>query len=189
MIWSTELKETRHTQHMGKGGGGAKSTSYSYSVSFAVALCAGPVATVRKIWADTKLIYDASASNTQAMEKYPGTVSIRAGGEDQQPDSTIEMALGAGNVPAYRGLCYLVFTDLQLADFANRIPNISAEVVGAGAMACDAAILPKLPDMFREGGVIDPARGVLLCMNATRAFKYDLVNNALALDVPLGENV
>lgn len=189
VIWSTELKETRHTQHMGKGGGGAKSTSYTYSVSFAVALCAGPVSTVRKIWADTKLIYDASASNTQAMEKYPGVIRIHAGSEDQQPDSTIEMALGSGNVPAYRGLCYLVFTDLQLADFANRIPNISAEIVASGARACDAAILPKLPDMFREGGVIDPARGVLLCVNADRAFKYDLVNNTLTLDVPLGDDV
>lgn len=193
IIWSTPLKETRHVsrQRGGKGGGSGSSTqtTYTYSVSFAVGLCAGPVSTVRRVWADTKLIYDATASNTQATEKYPGVVRIHTGAEDQQPDSTMEMHLGAGNVPAYRGLCYLTFTDLQLADFANRIPNISAEVVASGAMACDAVILQKVPSMFREGGVIDPARGVLLCVNSTRAFKYDLVNNTLALNTPLVDDV
>lgn len=193
IIWATPLKETRHVsrQSGGKGGGGGSSTqtSYTYSVSFAVGLCAGPTATVRRVWADTKLIYDATASNTQATEKYPGVVRIHVGGEDQQPDSTIEMHLGTGNVPAYRGLCYLSFTDLQLADFANRIPNISAEVVASGAMACDAVILPKIPSMYREGGVIDPSRGVLLGMNVTRIFKYDLVNNTLAINTPLVDDV
>lgn len=54
VIWSTDLKETRHEQHSGgggKGGGGGGSTqvSYSYSVSFAVGLCVGPVSTVRRV--------------------------------------------------------------------------------------------------------------------------------------------
>jgi len=193
VIWSTELQETRHVTHQsggkGGGGGGATQTTYTYSVSFAVGLCAGPVSTVRRIWADTKLIYDATASNTQATEKYPGVIRIHTGTEDQQPDSTIEMHLGMGNVPAYRGLCYLVFTDLQLADFANRIPNISAEVVASGAMDCDAVVLPSIPSMFREGGVIDPARGTLIGVNASRIYKYDLVNNTLALNAPLNGDV
>ncbi len=192
VIWSTPLKETRHvqTQRGGKGGGGSStSTTYTYSVSFAVGLCAGPVSTVRRVWADTKLIYDATASNTQATEKYPGVIRVHTGAEDQHPDSTMEMHLGAGNVPGYRGLCFLTFTDLQLADFANRIPNISAEVVASGAMDCDAVILPRISSMYREGGVNDPSRGVLLCVNSTRAFKYNLVNNTLALNVPLVDDV
>ncbi|MDD3181358.1 MAG: phage tail protein [Alphaproteobacteria bacterium] len=192
VIWSTPLKETRHVsrQSGGKGGGGsATTTTYTYSVSFAIGLCAGPVSTVRRVWADTKLIYDATASNTQATEKYPGVIRIHTGAEDQQPDSTMEMHLGAGSVPAYRGLCFLTFTDLQLADFANRIPNISAEIVASGAMDCDAVLLPRISSMYREGGVIDPSRGVLLCVNSTRAFKFDLVNNTLALNVPLVDDV
>ena len=123
VIWSTPLKETRTVKKSsgGKGGGKKSSqTTYSYSVSFAVGLCLGPVATVRRIWADTKVIYDASASNTQSTEKYPGVIRIHRGGEDEEPDSTMEMHLGAGNVPAFRGMCYLVFDDLQLKDFARR---------------------------------------------------------------------
>ncbi|NCC03455.1 MAG: hypothetical protein EOM37_05330 [Proteobacteria bacterium] len=188
VIWSTPLKETRHVsrQSGGKGGGGSSTTTtYTYSVSFAIGLCAGPVSTVRRVWADTKLIYDATASNTQATEKYPGVVRIHTGAEDQQPDSTMEMHLGAGNVPGYRGLCFLTFTDLQLADFANRIPNISAEIVASGDMDCDAVIMPKVSGMFREGGVIDPARGTLIGMSADRIYRYDLVNGTLALNTPL----
>lgn len=130
VIWSTPLKETRTvTRSSGGKGGGKKSsqTTYSYSASFAVGLCVGPVATVRRIWADTKVIYDATASNTQSTEKYPGMIAFHRGGEDEEPDAASEMHLGAGNVPAFRGMCYLVFDNMQLKDFANRIPNISAQ--------------------------------------------------------------
>ena len=184
VIWSTPLKETRTVKKSsgGKGGGKKSSqTTYSYSVSFAVGLCLGPVATVRRIWADTKVIYDATASNTQSTEKYPGVVRIHRGGEDEEPDPTMEMHLGAGNVPAFRGLCYLVFDDLQLKDFANRIPNISAEVVADGDMQSDAVIMTPAITMTREGGILDQARGTLIGTGAHHVFKYDCVNNNLVL--------
>lgn len=184
VIWSTPLKETRTVKKSsgGKGGGKKSSqTTYSYSASFAVGLCIGPVSTVRRIWADTKVIYDATAGNTQSTEKYPGVVRIHRGEETQEPDSTIEMHLGAGNVPAYRGLCYLVLTDLQLKDFANRIPNISAEVVVDGDMQSDALILPPANSMTFEGGILDQARGTLIGTGSDCIFKYDVVNNRLIL--------
>ena len=92
VIWSTPLKEARTVKRSsgGKGGGKKSSqTTYSYSSSFAVGLCVGPVATVRRIWADTKVIYDATASNTQTTEKYAGVVRIHRGEETQEPDSTL----------------------------------------------------------------------------------------------------
>ncbi|MDD3030582.1 MAG: phage tail protein [Alphaproteobacteria bacterium] len=191
VIWSMPLKETRHVSRQGGkgGGGGASSTSYSYSASFAVGLCVGPVSTVRRVWADTKLVYDATASNTQATEKYPGVIRIHTGAEDQQPDSTMEMHLGAGNAPGYRGLCYLTFTDLQLADFANRIPNISAEVVASGGMDCDALILPKISGMLRDGGIINPSHGTLVGVTSSRIFKYDLIHNSVLLNAPLNASI
>ena len=191
VIWSTSLQETRHvqTEHGGKGGGGGSATqvTYTYSVSFAVGLCVGPVASVRRIWADTKLIYDASASNTQSVEQYPGVIRIYTGTETQLPDSTMEMALGVGNVPAHRGMVYLVFTDLQLADFANRIPSIGAEVVAAGGFQCNAVLLPLVTGMSRDGGVIDQARGTLIgiAASANEMYKYDLVAGALLLTLAM----
>ena len=46
----------------------------------------------------------------------------------QLPDSLIEAKEGAGNAPAYRGLAYIVFERMALADFGNRIPQLSFEV-------------------------------------------------------------
>lgn len=190
VIWATPLKETRTVKKTsgGKGGGKKSSqTTYSYSASFAVGLCVGPVATVRRIWADTKVIYDATASNTQTTEKYSGVVRIHRGEETQEPDSTMEMHLGVGNVPAFRGMCYLVFTDLQLKDFANRIPNISAEVVASGAMQSDAVIFTPASSMTVDGGILDQARGMLVGTGANHIFKYDVVNNRLVLQRPLAD--
>jgi hypothetical protein len=190
VIWSTPLKETRTvTRSSGGKGGGKKSsqTTYSYSASFAVGLCVGPVATVRRIWADTKVIYDATASNTQSTEKYPGVVRIHRGGEDEEPDATLEMHLGAGNVPAFRGMCYLVFDDLQLKDFANRIPNISAEVVAQGAMQSDIYMFPPATTMTKEGGILDQSRGTMIGTGSDHVWKYDCVSNRFVLQRSLAD--
>jgi hypothetical protein len=190
VIWSTPLKETRTvTRSSGGKGGGKKSsqTTYSYSASFAVGLCVGPVATVRRIWADTKVIYDATASNTQSTEKYPGVVRIHRGGEDEEPDATLEMHLGAGNVPAFRGMCYLVFDDLQLKDFANRIPNISAEVVAHGAMQSDIYMFPPATTMTKEGGILDQSRGTMIGTGSDHVWKYDCVSNRFVLERSLAD--
>lgn len=39
--------------------------------------------------------------------------------------------------PSYKGLCIIVFDDMKLEDFGNRIPNITAEIVWEGAAAGD----------------------------------------------------
>ena len=42
----------------GGGGGGSSVTNYYYYVDLAISVCEGPVNKVRKVWADSKLIYD-----------------------------------------------------------------------------------------------------------------------------------
>ena len=79
------------------------------------------------MWADSKLVYDAT-SGTDTVRR-PGFVfRFYPGNETQLPDSTIEADKGAGNVPAFRGLCYVVFSDLPLEDYGNRIPNLTYEI-------------------------------------------------------------
>jgi hypothetical protein len=51
-----------------------------------------------------------------------------SGSETQNPDPTMESYLGVGEVPAYRGTCYFVIDNLQLADFGNSIPQFRVEV-------------------------------------------------------------
>uniref|UniRef100_UPI003F714B99 phage tail protein n=1 Tax=Elioraea sp. TaxID=2185103 RepID=UPI003F714B99 len=57
------------------------------------------------------------------------------GDEAQLPDPLIEAQVGAANAVAHRGLCYLVFEDVPLDAFGNRIPSVSAEVVAAGGQS------------------------------------------------------
>lgn len=120
IIWATKFKETSSTSSSGgKGmGGGVQTTTYSYSISFAVGLCAGIVHRMGRIWADGNLI-DGS--------KY--TLRFYQGTETQNADPLIQEIEGAGNTPAYRGLCYVVIEDMDLTAFGNRIPQLQFELV------------------------------------------------------------
>lgn len=141
VVWSTGLQEVRHEEDVGggSGGGGGSVTTYTYQTDLAVAICEGEITGIRRIWADTKLIYDvgdtagvasliASSSRAAAIRVYPGD-------EAQAPDPLIQAVEGAAATPAYRGTAYVVFEDLQLADFGNRIPNFQFEVVTGGSVA------------------------------------------------------
>lgn len=58
---------------------------------------------------------------------YPGP-SIYPGDESQNPDPLMEAYEGSGTVPAFRGLCYVVWETFPLANFGNRVPNLRAEI-------------------------------------------------------------
>ena len=122
LLWATRFKETATTNSTGggKGGGGVTvtETDYTYSISFAVGLCAGPASKIGRVWADGNLI-DLSLFTTR----------FHAGDEEQGFDPLIETIEGTGNTPAYRGLCYVVFEDMALAQFGNRIPQLQFEVL------------------------------------------------------------
>jgi len=125
VLWATRFKESASTSG-GKGiAATPKTVSYAYSISFAVGLCAGPISRIGRIWADGNLI-DPSRF----------TMRLYTGVETQAPDPLIEEVEGAGNTPAYRGLAYVVFEDMALAEFGNRIPQLQFEVIAALA-ACD----------------------------------------------------
>ncbi|WP_095589864.1 baseplate multidomain protein megatron [Actibacterium ureilyticum] len=122
VIWASRFRERRRTTTSSAGGKGSapktKTTTFSYSVSLAIALCEGEIARIGRIWAD-------------GIEIEPDTLTMRVytGAQDQLPDAKIEAIEGAGNVPAYRGLAYVVIENLQLRRFGNRVPQLSFEVV------------------------------------------------------------
>lgn len=157
IIWSGGITETSTTTEVGgKGGPTQRVTEYSYDASLAVGICEGPIAGIRRIWADTKLIYDAREQSADGaggidvdglsrgeiiaefFSRMAGNVqwsqyfTVYLGTESQDPDPTIESVQGAGNVPAYRGLAYVVFERFPLEQFGNRIPNFRFEVYTDG---------------------------------------------------------
>ncbi|MBJ7320693.1 MAG: glycoside hydrolase TIM-barrel-like domain-containing protein, partial [Brevundimonas sp.] len=109
------LGATGAGKEWGAGKGGPKTVDYVYSLSFAVALCEGEIDGIGRVWADGRLM----DLNGVAMRVYRG-------GEDQTPDPLIEAVEGAA--PAYRGTAYVVFEDLPLGPFGDRVPQLSFEV-------------------------------------------------------------
>lgn len=138
VIWATNFWEydqwvTTYTPAaaagggQGKGGGGgggggvtwqANTTEIWHAgVSFAVAFCEGDGGTsLGRVWADGKLL---------DLTQY--TWRFYDGSESQDPDPLIVANEGAA--PAYRGMCYLVFENMVLDKFGNRIPQITAEII------------------------------------------------------------
>ncbi|WP_296168740.1 glycoside hydrolase/phage tail family protein [uncultured Brevundimonas sp.] len=143
IIWATNFKETATTQKQGGKGGskGVQTTSYAYSVSFAVALCEGVIDSVGRVWADGK-----------PMDLTGVTMRVYRGDAVQEPDSLIEGIEGAGKAPAYRGTAYVVFDNLALADFGNRIPQLTFEVFRTVGGAASLEDLAKAVCVIPGGG-------------------------------------
>ncbi|MDX2113677.1 MAG: glycoside hydrolase TIM-barrel-like domain-containing protein [Alphaproteobacteria bacterium] len=199
IIWSRPIRETATTTTSsggvgGKGGGGRVSqstTTYSYSVSLAVSVCEGPVDGVLRIWADAKPL---DLSTLQ--------LRIYRGDEDQLPDSLISGFEGAARTPAYRGQCYVVFEDFQLAEFGNRIPNFTFEVKrkliqpdyagetlesmikgmvmipGAGEFVYDTEVQQKIPGLSSGSGWVQQGSQQVINMHNPSG----KANSVLSLD-------
>ena len=137
VLWASPMRETvTTTEDDGKGGPVNETTTYSYSIDLAIGICEGEITGIRKIWANGTLVYnlgdDADGVTVAASQDLADSMTVYTGTETQLADPTIEAIEGAGNVPGYRGLAYVVIADLQLANYGNRIPNIEFEVISAG---------------------------------------------------------
>ncbi len=113
LIWALPMTES------GSKGTGRRGTA----MSIAIALSSGPIRSIGRIWADGREIRDADGRFETAT-----TMRVYTGRGRQDPDPLIVAAEGIEHAPAYRGRAYVVFEDLALGAFGNRIPNLSFEV-------------------------------------------------------------
>lgn len=160
-----EVATTTSTRSGGKGGGKKSSTqtTYSYYATFAVGLCEGPIAGVRRIWIGANLIYDASANDVSSLAASNAAAAgftIHLGTDTQLADSRMQATLGVANTPAYRGLAYIVFNDLALARYGNSLAGaqVKVEVVSASNIATTPRLL--------SAGSTYPQRGFSVTQNA-----------------------
>ena len=151
VIWSTDLVESKRKQ---KGRKGQPSTTvYSYSASFAIALSSTPVARLGRIWADGNLLRGA-----QGDLKVGGRLRFYPGFGDDPVDPLIAGDKGA-SAPAFRDCAYVVFEDLELGDFGNRIPALSFEIFAHGGDS-SVSLARMVPGAMSEtGATIAHARG------------------------------
>lgn len=127
LIWVSGNQIQEIKARGGKGGGNKSESPYRYVATFAIAFGEGEAEDVLRIWADGKLIFDKRSANITNSKTglnyrfYPGSTT-------QMPDSSYVADVGPEKASAFRGTVYLVFERLELADFGNRIPNITAEI-------------------------------------------------------------
>lgn len=122
VIWASRFREEERKTRPG-GKSGPSRIDYAYSVSFAVGLCEGEIAGIGRIWA-----------NGAPLDLEGYVWRLHRGTPDQMPDSTIA-AIEGDDTPGFRDTAYLVFEDMPLETFGNRIPNLSVEVFRSSSAA------------------------------------------------------
>lgn len=140
------LREEK-TKNKTKGG---KYTEYKYYGTWANLVCGNECTQIWRIWGDRHLIYDSLQPRVQftggGPKLKPGeNLRMYLGTEDQLPDERIAARIehdeGDGALtPAYRGTTYVMFEDVPLEHFGNRLPQVSIEAstVGLGTGGLDA---------------------------------------------------
>ena len=147
IFWSPKIKEVRKSTTRkigGKGGPIQKTISYSYFGNFAALVCGAPsgngIEKITRIWLNGELYWnegtDVTGQERELNEGSEDTQELRLsqhlelylGTDDQSPSPTIQSFEGS-SVPAFRYRVYVVFRDLPLSNFGNRIPKIDVEVM------------------------------------------------------------
>ncbi len=164
LIWTTRFHEhVRETTQGGKASAPAATLrDYAYTISLAVGLCEGRIDRVGRIWADGKLL----DTKDLVLRVYPGD-------DEQLPDPKIEAVEGAGAVPAYRGTAYVVFEDLPLGQFGNRIPQFSFEVFRAVNRPAEGPEAGRPLPALIEGVALSPGTGEFALETEPAAYIYE----------------
>ncbi len=166
VIWLGDVVEHAETEEVGgKGGPEGENTTFSYTQSIAVGLCRGPMSGLLRIWENGKLVYDVREQQpgestddytmrVSAGVEYANTFTLYLGGEDQLPDPTLELKEGVGNVPAFRGLMYIVYPDRSLKqEQGQRHPSFKFEV----SAVAEAEVFPRIVMVTQVPGIeLDP---------------------------------
>jgi len=173
VIWATDLKEERERQGGGKGR--PRTTTFRYSGCFAVAISSRPIAGVGRIWADGNLL------RGEAGDFKVDTEFRLYNGHDNQDIDPLIAASQAQDIPAFRGMAYAVFENLDLTEYGNRIPSLTFEVIAENQPVVLDQITDDLTDGRVRGEYARPIVGFAASGNDQRA-----VLETISQNIPLG---
>lgn len=145
IIASGPVDEHKHSDD-GKGSG-TENTTYTYTRTYAIGICEGPIAGVRRIWKNGVLVYDARPDTVGLKERlllsrFLENHILYAGDEGQIPNSQLQAVLDTDSVPAFRGLAYMVGVDEDVTQTAGAIPTYEFEVVSHGTSRTVGEFVP-----------------------------------------------
>jgi len=146
---------SKESQDVGGKGGGQQvtTTSYTYFLTCRIAWGIEGATALIRWWGDGKIIYDNTGSGP--IIKDGVSIVFYPGGETQVQDPE-EVARRGSNIPAYGHLTSLKVDRMPLADFANRIPNFTAEIGFANTTSTPILnMVEPFGHFFSTGATID----------------------------------
>lgn len=155
VIWSSDFIEHKHPPG-GKGGLLGGKAAYTYTVDCAIAFCVGPIQQYLTLLADNNidkvLWHLGNRQWCDGIQLYTGT-------EDQTIDPIIESYTTASKTPAYRGTAYVRFQGLDLSHFGNRIPSVTARIIGITPTITSQSLSSATADGFQalDTGLLGPS--------------------------------
>lgn len=188
IIWQGDVREVIVSDEVGgKGSPSQTVETPTYFQDFALGLNDGEIEGVRRIWANGKIAYDRTPQrDDETLEQFNARLAqsdalsdimtVYLGTEIQDPDPTLEAAEGIGEVSAFRGLAYLVFTSWQCKpEDGSRIPGqwkVECYTAGA-ALANDVSEYAN--EVLYEWDV-----GNELPLNAQNVHEYEALRTGLS---------
>ncbi len=146
IIWTDRVQETRNTSSSSKyfqkqiTTVEKKVTHLNYFINVAFALCEGEITDIARVWWGEAEI---DLSNYK--------FKLYKGSEDQLQDPLMQAKL-KDLCPAHRGLAYIVFEKLPLADFNDMIPDLSFEVIRQSNIKKDSSVEDIVESMIMIPG-------------------------------------
>jgi hypothetical protein len=126
-IYAEEIREVKHRNKTKNG----KYDEYSYFGTWASLIADNEIDGVLKLWLDRHLVSDSTGTGGTVEQLTGGNWRTYLGTETQEPDprllAKIEAKEGPGTCPAYLGISYMVFEEIPLQVFGNRMPQVSCE--------------------------------------------------------------
>ena len=158
VIWASPVHEVEIIEKqcvttgsfIGLGGGDSCTElhRFAYYQSFALAISEAPGTRLLQVFADGELIADYTPNNTGKVDglifSNEEGLGVKAGitfydgiANVLDPtfiseESALDPAIDLPNMPVYDNTVYVMFTNIGLTDFGNRIPNISVVVAYSG---------------------------------------------------------
>lgn len=190
IIWADRITQKRNISSISKYFKKAnttvnrQTTELEYYANFAIALCEGEILDIDRVWYNDELI---------DLSRYK--FRLYKGDEEQLPDPLIS-SLSEEPTPGYRGLAYIVFEELPLADFNDMIPNFSFEVSRKANIKKDASVEEIVKSMImipgsgeyvydtiiQEKTLLSPYGGIIAKNNINSHNHYNIADSIHSLN-------
>lgn len=177
IMWPKNIVAVEH-EHSESAKGGPEQKTFTYTLSYAIYLCEGPIAGIRRAWKNKKLVYDMSASNTgPTSDGSFGALRFYLGTETQTQDPFIEATDGPG--PAYLGSAYGFIEDDDVTEMGGRPNQWEFEILSVGSTT------PLAPENLGVGGPVIFYEGLLWTVSGSNCYVYNPSTLALLVTVAL----